>query len=147
MQWYNIYMLNYVSNSLKDTEELAIKISKKIKKGDILAFFGEVGSGKTTFIKNLIKNLGCKEEVTSPTFSIINEYHLNSMIIAHFDMYRIENYNDLYNIGFFEYLNNENYLLIVEWAENIINEIDNYIKIKIEKINENTRKFIIQGLD
>lgn len=140
-------MLNYISNSLKDTEKLAINIAKKIKKGDILAFFGEVGSGKTTFIKNLIKNLGYEGQVTSPTFSIINEYNLNSFIIAHFDMYRIENYDDLYNIGFFEYLNNNNYLLIIEWSENIINEIDDYIKITIEKINENTRKFIIQGLD
>ena len=104
----------------KSTEYISKKFSNFIKKGDIIFLYGEIGVGKTTFIKHLINNLqsesGLKStEVPSPTFNIVNEYKINEIIINHYDLFKIKNSKELYNIGIFE--DNLELVTLVEWPE------------------------------
>ena len=104
----------------KNTETISKKFSNFIKKGDIVFFYGEIGVGKTTFIKHLINNLQSKSglkltEVPSPTFNIVNEYKINEIIINHYDLFKIKDLKELYNIGIFE--DNSELVTLVEWPE------------------------------
>ena len=104
----------------KNTESISKKFSDYIKKGDIIFFYGEIGVGKTTFIKHLINNLQSKSglkttEVPSPTFNIVNEYKINEIIINHYDLFKIKDSKELYNIGMFE--DNSELVTLVEWPE------------------------------
>ena len=104
----------------ENTKLISKKFSKLIKKGDIIFFYGEIGVGKTTFIKHLINNLQSKSglkltEVPSPTFNIVNEYKINEIIINHYDLFKIKDLKELYNIGIFE--DNSELVTLVEWPE------------------------------
>ena len=104
------------------TANIAKKISIKVNKGDVLFFFGEIGVGKTTFIRYFINNLQKKNrlkltEVTSPTFNLLNEYEVKDLLIQHYDLFRLENANETQNIGLLE--NRKNVLTLVEWPEKI----------------------------
>ena len=114
-----------------DTAKIAKKVSKLIKVGDVLFFYGDIGVGKTTFIKYLINNLqkinrSKLTEVTSPTFSIVNEYKLGNTKILHYDLYRIKDKKELKNIGLLE--NYKDALLLIEWPELISKKPKNLIK-------------------
>ena len=136
----------YVSKSLEDTALLGRKIAEKIKVNDIIAYFGGMGMGKTTLTRSIVEAMGGGDCVSSPTFAIVNEYH-GKCSIYHFDMYRVNNWDDLYSTGFFDYIDNG--LIIIEWSENIENALpDNTIRISISHGNdENERIFEIEGLD
>ena len=136
----------YVSKSLEDTALLGRKIAEKIKVNDIIAYFGRMGMGKTTLTRSIVEAMGGGDCVSSPTFAIVNEYH-GKCSIYHFDMYRVNNWDDLYSTGFFDYIDNG--LIIIEWSENIENALpDNIIRISISHGNdENERIFEIEGLD
>ena len=104
----------------KNTESISKKFSNFIKKGDIVFFYGEIGVGKTTFIKNLINNLQIKSElkpteVPSPTFNIVNEYKIDKILVNHYDLFKIKDPKELYNIGIFE--DNSEIITLVEWPE------------------------------
>ncbi len=104
------------------TASIAKKISLNVNKGDVLFFFGEIGVGKTTFIRYLINNIQKKNrlkltEVTSPTFNLLNEYEVKDFLIEHYDLFRLKNINDTQNIGLLE--NSKNVLTLVEWPEKI----------------------------
>ena len=104
----------------KNTESISKKFSNFIKKGDIVFFYGEIGVGKTTFIKYLINNLQSKNqlkltEVTSPTFNIVNEYKIDKILVNHYDLFKIKDSKELYNIGMFE--DNSELVTLVEWPE------------------------------
>ena len=104
----------------KNTESISKKFSNFIKKGDIVFFYGEIGVGKTTFIKHLINNLQIKSElkpteVPSPTFNIVNEYKIDKILVNHFDLFKIKDPKELYNIGIFE--DNSEIITLVEWPE------------------------------
>ena len=118
---------------------IGFEFSQEIKAGDIIAIEGEIGAGKTTFIKGILKGLGYKGNVNSPTYTLINEYQANSKII-HIDCYREKNINRWIDIGFIDYLNDNN-IIIIEWPEYIrkilpSDTIDIYIKHIEESIRE-----------
>lgn len=139
-------MTEYYTNSVKQTQQLAEKIGRLLKKGDIIAFTGGMGMGKTAFTRGLAKGLNIDEnEVSSPTFALVNEYRGNLHTIYHFDMYRVADVNDLYSTGFFDYLDTDA-VLVIEWSENIKGALpENTINIDIERISDNERKIVIKG--
>lgn len=143
----------YIVNSLKETEELSKKISKSIKCGDCILLYGEIGAGKTTFTKFLLENLGVKSIVSSPTFTLLNEY-TGKFPIYHFDMYRISSSEELYELGFEDYIDSKNSkfvetgLTLIEWPDNVKDILPkDRIEIEIIKLGDSARKFIIKNLD
>ena len=119
-------------SSEKKTEELANQISKKLKPSDIVFLYGEMGIGKTTFIKYLINSLQDKSklnltEIPSPTFNIVNQYKIDEIIINHYDLFKLKDPKETYNIGLFE--NNSEEVTLVEWPEIISNKPKNIIKL------------------
>ena len=121
-------------------------IIELIKQKNKVLFSGPIGSGKTTLIKNVMHNLGYNEHVSSPTFSVINEYALDNIMIYHMDLYRIKKEDELYEIGFEEYLKNGN-LCLIEWPEIAIKMIDkDFIHIKLKEITKTKRSIEIKIL-
>jgi len=123
----------------KNTEFISKKFSNLINKGDIIFFYGEIGVGKTTFIKHLINNLQKKNklklsEVPSPTFNIVNEYKINEFIINHYDLFKIKDPKELYNIGIFE--DNSEIVTLVEWPEIISDKPKEVIELYFSYEND-----------
>ena len=112
-----IKSFNILTKHSIDTEKLGLQFSKKISSGDIITLNGNLGSGKTTFVKGVLKGLNYKNEVTSPTYTLINEYNADFNII-HIDCYREKNINRWLNIGLIDYFEGNN-VLFIEWPENI----------------------------
>lgn len=133
-----------ITHSPEETIEFAKEIGSKLKGGDVIAYIGGLGAGKTTFTRGLAIGMGLEDDVTSPTFAIVNEYR-GKINLYHFDMYRIMNTESLETTGFFDYLSDDN-VLAIEWSENIKDALDeNTIYITINKIDDNTREIIIDG--
>lgn len=134
----------YYSNSYKETQDIAFEFAKSISDKCVIAFQGDLGAGKTCFVNGFAKGMGYDGAVSSPTFSIVNEYRGGRLDIFHFDMYRIEDWESLYTTGYFDYLE-ENGILLIEWSENITNALpEDTIFIKIEKIDNDSRKISIK---
>jgi tRNA threonylcarbamoyladenosine biosynthesis protein TsaE len=133
------------------TAELAKKFSKILKKADVVFFHGEIGVGKTTFIKHLINSLQINNhlnltEVTSPTFNLVNEYDVGIFIIQHYDLYRLKTNAETKNIGLLE--NQKEILTLIEWPEKIDNRIDNRIDLFFEYGKDMNKRFLyIKGLN
>ncbi len=136
-------MIEVISKSPNQTEEFATKLGKRLNGGEVIAFFGGLGMGKTRFTAGLAKGMGIDEYVSSPTFALVNEYE-GEIPLCHFDMYRITTFDDLCSTGFFDYLDNGS-VLAIEWSENIENALpeDKLIKIEIIK-GENDDERIIR---
>ena len=131
----------YISNSAKETEKIGEKFAEKLKKGDIIGFSGELGSGKTTFIKGIVKKL-CNIPATSPSFVLINEYN-GKIPVFHFDLYRLENEKEIETTGWEEYIGKG--IILIEWIEKIKKFLpDNLILVKIEILGNNKRKIKIK---
>lgn len=109
--------MKVILNNLEETEEFGIKLGKILKKGDIVCLIGDLGAGKTTLTKSIGLGLGVKEYITSPTFTLINQYK-GRVPVYHFDVYRLENPDELYDLGFDEYFYG-NGVCIIEWADKI----------------------------
>ena len=136
-----------ITYSADETSALGRSIGAKLIAGDILALTGELGSGKTCFTAGLARGLGVDEtyQITSPTFTLINEYPARFKL-CHFDLYRLEHYADMDDLGYEEYLSGEN-VLVIEWAEKIDQIIPRTaIFINFEYMDENKRRIIIRGL-
>ncbi len=134
--------MEYISNSLENTEELAELIAKKLEGKEIILLKGDLGAGKTTFTKALFAALGVNEIVTSPTFAFMKEYDAKFKL-SHYDMYRVENEDELFELGITDNLY-EKGICVIEWnkfTEFPDNKI--LINISIEKIGDNSRKFVI----
>ena len=135
----------FISNNEIETINFAKNIASKLKVGDILVLSGDLGAGKTKFTEGILSYFGLENEISSPTFNIVNEYHTNSINIYHFDVYRLENDDEFYEIGGEEYF--EKGICIIEWGELIEDIIPKeHIKIFFEKdlANENIRNITIQ---
>jgi len=132
------------------TAEVAKNFSKTIKKGDVVFFHGEIGVGKTTFIRHLINNLQVKNhlnptEVTSPTFNLVNEYDVGMFVIQHYDLYRLKGSDETKNIGLLE--NQKEIITLIEWPEIINDKINNKIDLFFEYAEDMNKRFLsIKGL-
>ena len=137
-------MLKFVSNNENETKDIARILASKMNQGDIVILVGELGSGKTKFTEGFLSFWGLEDEISSPTFTIVNEYSKDAINIFHFDVYRLADMDEFYAIGGTEYFDKG--ISIIEWG-NIIEEIlPRYIKVSISKdnINENTRYINIE---
>ena len=138
-------------NSEENTEQLAYKFSKKIKPGDVVFFFGEIGVGKTTFIRYLINNFQRENkleptEVPSPTFNLLNEYQIKDIKIHHYDLFRIKSVDEIKNLGLFQEIKKT--IVLIEWPQ-MINEIPkNLIELVFEyKKDHQKRSVQVKGLN
>ena len=138
-------MKEFVSKNLTDTDVIASEIASLLKPGDVLALYGEMGAGKTAFVRGLVKALcpECLPLVHSPTFAIVNEYEGDTLTVYHYDLYRIADEDDLYSTGYFDRLGGKG-IVVTEWSELIDGAIpaDAY-RLKIEKAGETERKFVL----
>lgn len=126
--------LIFTSSSPSQTEEIACEFAKKLKNNDFVAMYGDLGAGKTAFTRGLCRHLAPDEYISSPTYTIVNEYMGDEHRICHFDMYRITDDDDLYSIGFYDY---NDCIIICEWCENIEFALpDRYYKVCITKTGE-----------
>lgn len=137
-------MEEYISNSPEETEKIGANLAKSLKGGEVIAYQGNLGMGKTCFTRGLAKGLGYNGEVTSPTFNLINEYIGGRLSLYHFDMYRISSWEDLFSTGYFDYIEAGG-VIAAEWSENIENALDeNAIYVEISRIDDTTRKIVIK---
>lgn len=141
-------MFEFISHSPEETLDFAEKVGKRLEKGTAILYKGEMGAGKTTFTKGIASALGITETVTSPTFALVNEY-TGTFPLFHFDLYRIGSIDDLYAIGFFDYLDRDG-IIAAEWSENIPElepelekELKKVVKIRFDKLSENERRIMI----
>lgn len=136
-------MKEFITDSYEQTVAKAAEFAKNLPKGSVIGFLGGLGMGKTAFTTGFVKGLGIDADVSSPTFAICNDYIGDNVRVCHYDMYRVDTWDDLYSTGFFDYLDTEAYIL-AEWSENIFGALpDDAIIIKIERLSENSRKFKI----
>nr|WP_296169255.1 tRNA (adenosine(37)-N6)-threonylcarbamoyltransferase complex ATPase subunit type 1 TsaE [uncultured Ruminococcus sp.] len=139
-------MVKLISHSADETEQIGEQIAKQLHGTEVIALFGGLGMGKTAFTRGLTRALGVDDGVSSPTFALVNEYS-GKYNIYHFDMYRVNSWDDLYSTGFFDYIDNG--ILVIEWSENIEGALpENSIRITITKgESDNERIFEIEGVE
>ena len=134
----------FETNSPAETEAIGAALGKIIEPGTVIAYRGDLGAGKTAFTRGLAKGLGCTEIVTSPTYTIVNEYLGGRIPLFHFDMYRLRSSDDLFDIGWEDYLDRGG-VCAVEWSENVDDAMEDAIYITIEKLGEDARRITIEG--
>ena len=138
--------MEFITNSPAETEAVGAAIGAVLKPGTVLAFRGDLGAGKTAFTRGLARGLGATDRVTSPTYTIVNEYLSGRLPLFHFDMYRLESADDLWDIGWEDYLERGG-VCAVEWSENVAEAMENAIGICLEKLGEDTRRITVEGGD
>ena len=132
-------MTEYLSLSVEMTEDIASELAKELKNGDFVAMYGDLGVGKTAFVRGLARVLAPTATVKSPTYTVVNEYKGDGCKLYHFDVYRIEDDDDLYSIGFYDYITKG--ISVCEWSENIPYAIpEDAYKVTIERVPEDTGK-------
>ena len=136
--------MQYITNSPAETEAVGIALAKVLQSGSILAYRGDLGAGKTAFTRGLAKGLGCTDMVTSPTYTIVNEYLSGRLPLFHFDMYRLASSDDLWDIGWEDYLERGG-ICAVEWSENVSDALEDAIRVHIEKTGEDSRRITVEG--
>lgn len=136
--------MEFITHSPEETEKIGEALAKSLQPGTILAYRGDLGAGKTAFTRGLARGLGCKETVTSPTYTIVNEYLGGRLPLFHFDMYRLASSDDLWDIGWEDYLDREG-VCAVEWSENVQDAMEDAVTVTIEKLGETTRRITIEG--
>ena len=138
--------MEFVTHSPKETEALAARLAAGLKPGAVIVYRGDLGAGKTAFTRGLARGLGIAEPVTSPTYTIVNEYLTGRLPLFHFDMYRLHSADDLFDIGWEDYLDRGG-VCAVEWSENVAEAMDSAIRVSIAKDpdREDTRHITIEG--
>lgn len=140
-------MTVFTSDSVSQTEQIAEDFARNLVRGDVVAYRGDLGAGKTAFTRGLARGLGITQDVTSPTFALLNVYGGGDLTLYHFDMYRVLDFDALYSTGFFDYLDGEG-VLAIEWSENIPDELpENVITVTLVPTGENSRRIEIDWRD
>ena len=134
----------YETNSPEETEQLGEALGRIVRPGTVIAYRGDLGAGKTAFTRGLARGLGYAEPVTSPTYTIVNEYLGGRLPLFHFDMYRLRSAEDLWDIGWEDYLDRGG-VCCVEWSENVAEALENPLTISIEKLGDTTRRITLEG--
>ena len=137
----------YITTSPDETEKIGAEIRTQVRDNAFLALYGDLGAGKTAFVRGFIQSALPDAIVTSPTYNIVNKYTYNDKNIYHFDMYRITDDDDLYSVGFYDYLDNG--VIISEWSENIPFAIpEEHVKITIKKLScDNEREITVEFIN
>ncbi len=136
--------MEFITNSPEETEKLGQALAAQLQPGTVIAYEGDLGAGKTAFTRGLARGLGASEPVTSPTYTIVNEYLSGRLPLFHFDMYRLTCADDLFDIGWEDYLD-RNGVCAVEWSENVAQALENPIRVSIRKTGENSRCITVTG--
>ena len=138
--------MEYITNSPSETEAVGAALARVLQPGTIIAYRGDLGAGTTAFTRGLARGLGVTDRVTSPTYTIVNEYLGGRMPLFHFDMYRLRSEDELFDIGWDDYLERGG-VCAVEWSENVWGAMEDAIVITITRLDEDTRKIDIEGGD
>lgn len=136
--------MQFITHSPEETEKIGAALAKKLKPGTVIAYRGDLGAGKTAFTRGLARGLGYLDAVTSPTYTIVNEYLGGRLPLFHFDMYRLPSADDLWDIGWEDYLDRGG-ICAVEWSENVAEAMEDSIVISIEKLDDATRRITLEG--
>lgn len=139
--------MQYITHSPEETRALGRTLAQALQGGAVVAFTGDLGAGKTAFVSGMAEGLGMEERVTSPTFTIVNEYEGGRLPLFHFDMYRLGSADELFHIGWEDYLA-RNGVCAVEWSENVDEALDgDTIRVDISRgEDDNTRIITIEGV-
>ena len=136
-------MQTFITKSYNETVAAAAEFAKSLPQGAVIGYLGDLGAGKTAFTTGIVKGLGIEADVSSPTFAICNEYRSAGKVLYHFDMYRIDSWDDLYSTGYFDYLDSGAYIA-AEWSENIYGALpDDAFIVEISKLSDTEREFKI----
>ena len=138
--------MDFLTNSPEETEKVGAALGNILTPGTVIAYRGDLGAGKTAFTRGLARGLGYREPVTSPTYTIVNEYLGGRLPLFHFDMYRLASSDDLWDIGWEDYLERGG-ICAVEWSENVADALEDAITVCIEKTGENSRRITLEGGD
>ena len=136
--------MEYITHAPEETEALGQALAALLVPGDIIAYRGDLGAGKTAFTRGLARGLGCREQVTSPTYTIVNEYLSGRLPLFHFDMYRLASSDDLWSIGWEDYLDRGG-VCAVEWSENVDDAMENALWVTLESLGGDDRRITLEG--
>ena len=138
--------MQITTHSADETQALGKKLAESLRPGDVIAYFGDLGAGKTAFTRGIAEGLGVSEQVTSPTYTIVNEYLSGRLPLFHFDMYRLGSSDELFDIGWEDYLARGG-VCAVEWSEHVEDALQDAIRLTIEKdsLGPDTRHITIEG--
>ena len=137
-------MMQITTHSADETQALGQKLASRLAPGDVIAYFGDLGAGKTAFTRGLAQGLGITDPVTSPTYTIVNEYLSGRIPLFHFDMYRLSSSDELFDIGWEDYLSRGG-VCAVEWSEKVEDAFfGDEIVLRIEKLGDSERKITIE---
>ena len=136
--------MEFITNSPEQTELLGEKLGERLRGGEIVTYFGDLGAGKTAFTRGLARGLGISMRVTSPTYTIVNEYEGGRLPLFHFDMYRLPDSDALFDIGWEDYLLRGG-VCAVEWSENVPEALEGAIFVKIQKLSDDSRRITVEG--
>ena len=136
--------MTYETNSPEETERVGAALGRIVRPGTVIAYRGGLGAGKTAFTRGLARGLGYTDIVTSPTYTIVNEYLGGRLPLFHFDMYRLASPDDLWDIGWEDYLDRRG-VCCVEWSENVADALENPLTVSIEKLGDSARRITLEG--
>ena len=136
--------MEFITHSPQQTEAVGQALAQRLRPGTVIAYRGGLGAGKTAFTRGLARGLGVTDSVTSPTYTIVNEYLSGKMPLFHFDMYRLDSSEELFDIGWEDYLERGG-ICAVEWSENVEDAMEGAIRVNIENLDEDTRRITIEG--
>ena len=136
--------MRFLTRGPEETEALGMRLAECLQPGDVIAYYGDLGAGKTAFTRGLARGLGIAEAVTSPTYTIVNEYLSGKMPLFHFDMYRLGSSEELFDIGWEDYLTRGG-VCAVEWSENVEDALEDAITVYIRRLSDQEREVTIEG--